>query len=303
MYYNARYYDISLGRFTSADTIVPGAGNPGAWDRFAYAMNSPVSMVDPTGHRTCTPEEAATGDETCDENAGTAEEDFEPTIGAAYIILLIKHICTLMGCRGNNVDFIEVDFGFLQNVLGYDAGIIHLPIHINPGSAGQRYSWEGVANSLWNEQGGLHPSYFKETPEHDFFNQYWLGDAMGIAQAMENQTTYQGPNGEVYECFGQTPNDCAMSGSFAAPNRPDDYLDNTPYGETYAVAFAVIAMNVRVDQSYSEFRHRDTDPARNGGAPVGSSGINYGPYVDRAVFGDPNSVGIYYLVPSTPYYE
>ena len=26
MYYNARYYDAKLGRFISADTLVPGAG-------------------------------------------------------------------------------------------------------------------------------------------------------------------------------------------------------------------------------------------------------------------------------------
>jgi putative transposase len=42
MYYVARMYDPALGRFTSADSIVPGAGNPGAWDRFSYALNSPV---------------------------------------------------------------------------------------------------------------------------------------------------------------------------------------------------------------------------------------------------------------------
>jgi len=28
MYYGARYYDAALGRFVSADTIVPSAGNP-----------------------------------------------------------------------------------------------------------------------------------------------------------------------------------------------------------------------------------------------------------------------------------
>jgi RHS repeat-associated protein len=28
MYFNARYYSQTLGRFVSADTLVPGAGEP-----------------------------------------------------------------------------------------------------------------------------------------------------------------------------------------------------------------------------------------------------------------------------------
>ncbi len=48
--YGARWYDASLGRFTSADTIVPNMGDPQAWDRYAYVDNNPVKFIDPTGH-------------------------------------------------------------------------------------------------------------------------------------------------------------------------------------------------------------------------------------------------------------
>jgi RHS repeat-associated protein len=41
MDYNARYYDPGLGRFISADTVVPEAGNPQALNRYAYAGNNP----------------------------------------------------------------------------------------------------------------------------------------------------------------------------------------------------------------------------------------------------------------------
>ncbi|GAB4577757.1 MAG: hypothetical protein Fur0022_04880 [Anaerolineales bacterium] len=34
LYYNARWYDSSLGRFAQADTLVPGAGNPMADDHY-----------------------------------------------------------------------------------------------------------------------------------------------------------------------------------------------------------------------------------------------------------------------------
>jgi RHS repeat-associated protein len=50
MYYNARWYDSSLGRFAQADSMVPGAGNPMAWDRYAYTFNNPINYTDPNGH-------------------------------------------------------------------------------------------------------------------------------------------------------------------------------------------------------------------------------------------------------------
>jgi RHS repeat-associated protein len=50
MYYRARYYAQGIGRFISADTMVPGAGNPQAFNRYSYALNSPLNYIDPSGH-------------------------------------------------------------------------------------------------------------------------------------------------------------------------------------------------------------------------------------------------------------
>jgi RHS repeat-associated protein len=52
-FYNARYYDPALGRFTQADTIVPQPGNPQALNRYSYTVNNPVKFVDPSGHIPC----------------------------------------------------------------------------------------------------------------------------------------------------------------------------------------------------------------------------------------------------------
>jgi RHS repeat-associated protein len=49
LFYNARMYDPALGRFTSADTIVPG-GVQGL-DRYAYVNNNPMRFTDPSGHK------------------------------------------------------------------------------------------------------------------------------------------------------------------------------------------------------------------------------------------------------------
>jgi RHS repeat-associated protein len=46
----ARWYDSSLGRWLSADTIVPDPGNPQSLNRYSYVYNNPVSYVDPSGH-------------------------------------------------------------------------------------------------------------------------------------------------------------------------------------------------------------------------------------------------------------
>ncbi|MBL8091504.1 MAG: RHS repeat-associated core domain-containing protein [Anaerolineales bacterium] len=51
MFYNARWYDSSLGRFAQADTIVP-SGIQGL-DRYAYVNNSPMNYIDPSGHMAC----------------------------------------------------------------------------------------------------------------------------------------------------------------------------------------------------------------------------------------------------------
>jgi RHS repeat-associated protein len=50
MFYHARYYSSAVGRFISADTLVPGASNPQNWNRYAYVTNNPLKYIDPTGH-------------------------------------------------------------------------------------------------------------------------------------------------------------------------------------------------------------------------------------------------------------
>ena len=49
-FYNARYYDPVLGRFVSADTIVPDWQNPQAWNRYSYVVNNPLKYTDPSDH-------------------------------------------------------------------------------------------------------------------------------------------------------------------------------------------------------------------------------------------------------------
>ncbi len=56
MDYVARGYSPALGRFVSADTIVPGAGNPQAFNRYMYVLGNPLGLRDPSGHSATSPE-------------------------------------------------------------------------------------------------------------------------------------------------------------------------------------------------------------------------------------------------------
>jgi hypothetical protein len=40
----------SIGRFASADTLVPDPANPQSWNRYSYVNNQPLVYNDPTGH-------------------------------------------------------------------------------------------------------------------------------------------------------------------------------------------------------------------------------------------------------------
>ncbi|WP_254846924.1 RHS repeat domain-containing protein [Leptospira kirschneri] len=58
-FFNARFYDPGIARFTSADTLIPDEYNSQAWNRFAYVYNNPIGAKDPTGHapqKSCGPE-------------------------------------------------------------------------------------------------------------------------------------------------------------------------------------------------------------------------------------------------------
>jgi RHS repeat-associated protein len=49
MQYRSRYYDTSLGRFTSQDSYGGEATNPASQNRYTYVHNNPVQFNDPTG--------------------------------------------------------------------------------------------------------------------------------------------------------------------------------------------------------------------------------------------------------------
>jgi len=70
-HYGARFYLSKLGRFISADSIVPQPFNPQSLNRFSYALNNPLKYNDPTGHTSACAGPARASAEDC--------ADYKPT--------------------------------------------------------------------------------------------------------------------------------------------------------------------------------------------------------------------------------
>jgi RHS repeat-associated protein len=48
-HFAARSYAFARGRFTSPDPVGGNVSNPQSWNRYSYALNNPLSIIDPSG--------------------------------------------------------------------------------------------------------------------------------------------------------------------------------------------------------------------------------------------------------------
>jgi RHS repeat-associated protein len=76
VYMNARWYDPRLGKFLSADSIIPVPYDPQALNRYAYVLNDPVNYWDPSGHRPISTEARARNVQYRKETAAQARRAF-----------------------------------------------------------------------------------------------------------------------------------------------------------------------------------------------------------------------------------
>jgi RHS repeat-associated protein len=116
MDFKARLYDPKLGRFISADSVVPGGVQE--LDRYSYVFNNPLRNTDPSGHNPeCGPDGVY-----CD-NDEWNDYDFDPiglTESGEKLISLAKELEELTGHRITLKMMIRLIFereydGFINN--------------------------------------------------------------------------------------------------------------------------------------------------------------------------------------------
>ena len=102
MDYGARQYSPLLGRFLSADSIVPGAGDPQNFNRYSYVNNRPLNLVDPTGHCAGDPSNRDSKDQACWDEYDKVQSHFgyDPDELVQMGIIRVSWTCRLDFCWG-----------------------------------------------------------------------------------------------------------------------------------------------------------------------------------------------------------
>ncbi|MCP4298624.1 MAG: RHS repeat-associated core domain-containing protein, partial [Proteobacteria bacterium] len=115
MYYNARYYDPTMARFITPDTMIPDASNSQAYNRYAYVLNNPVVYTDPTGHFSMDPGDYE-GWGNSDEIDSSKHNDFWSGIGNFFSGVGI-------GLLGTGIDQNATGSTYAGQVVGKGLGI------------------------------------------------------------------------------------------------------------------------------------------------------------------------------------
>ena len=126
-FYNARYLDPQLGRFTQPDTIVPDPGNPQALNRYSYVLNNSIRYTDPSGHA----QVCADGDEGGGCGTGARTSHIWRTFAGRRSPLLDYYaiLHQLTQARANGASAIELEALAGAAESAYAAGSAWLPQH------------------------------------------------------------------------------------------------------------------------------------------------------------------------------
>ena len=81
-YMQARYYDPNVGRFLSIDPVTfLDTGNPNFFNRYTYAFNDPINVIDPTGMAGCSDTGSQGLSGTCYDSSNFRTEDKKGFLG------------------------------------------------------------------------------------------------------------------------------------------------------------------------------------------------------------------------------
>ena len=85
-FYNARYYDSSIGRFVSPDDVTPDYTNPQDLNRYSYVQNNPLKYTDPTGHKVVLGEDDGGNLIEVDNNGNVSPNGSQPGLTIVFVV-------------------------------------------------------------------------------------------------------------------------------------------------------------------------------------------------------------------------
>ena len=105
------YYLPGIGRFLSADTIVPDTANPQSFNRYSYVYNNPVKYTDPSGHCILGGDNGASGGTGIDDQyydcSNTPPPSTNPTGETMNVQGLLRTLAMLEGTEYADMDIFE----------------------------------------------------------------------------------------------------------------------------------------------------------------------------------------------------
>jgi RHS repeat-associated protein len=244
----ARSYDPQLGRFISADSIVPRPYDPQALNRYSYVYSNPINYTDPTGHETeVNPAKqniTCTNGGGCEETITVVAPPLLPPDGVSPCEGCFKDWARRAQQQGvRETGFVKSDDGFTVNFNFYDAigGGFTLTYAPGIGISGGFEVGVGVGMSLEMSPGG---QVFVGDPWSDsqaaFFGEVEGGyGPASVSIAIEAQEslaepgTFQAPEVSGKACFVGCVSFGNGSGSGISSYRADQAARLVPLPSRY----------------------------------------------------------------------
>jgi RHS repeat-associated protein len=187
-HFNARFYSPKIGRFLSADTIVPSMANPQSFNRYSYVNNSPLNYTDPSGNRPCDERDGCTVNAKpqarCSVGEGYFNGSFKCTAADLNKVSIAKRKAWL------NEMLASVDAGLPEQFANLNS-ILKAFDHTNTGAPGSWASWgdAGILNSIQN--GLARATEQRYIPGFKPADQAWKNYTISFFSAPESNITHQ----------------------------------------------------------------------------------------------------------------
>ena len=214
LFYNARYYDPQLARFTSADSLVSNDADPQTRNRYAYVLNNPLKYNDPTGH-VAEPIEIFTNNSYIQEwSAKVFEEILARASLASYGILLVDTLDASW-----TLDEMKLVLQAIKDILsatGWSTATFNELMGNTIIYRGGDMGYVGGATITEREiimfDGAHYDNLFKEILVHEFAHIWDRRSNRNLSKGIANATgSKQGSctSGDCYEEKGETASDYA----------------------------------------------------------------------------------------------